>query len=58
MGTSDDRASGQTVQSSSRNKLGLARHLRLDEGQFINQHGHVGRLNQVNLARLYRSTAK
>ncbi|GFT05870.1 hypothetical protein TNCV_3926311 [Trichonephila clavipes] len=27
-------------------------------GQFINQHGHVGRLNQVNLARLYRSTAK
>ncbi|GFW54263.1 uncharacterized protein TNCV_1560411 [Trichonephila clavipes] len=26
--------------------------------KFINQHGHVGRLNQVNLARLYRSKAK
>ncbi|GFT36921.1 uncharacterized protein TNCV_174881 [Trichonephila clavipes] len=26
--------------------------------KFINQHGHVGRLNQMNLARLYRSEAK
>ncbi|GFU94419.1 uncharacterized protein TNCV_2644071 [Trichonephila clavipes] len=26
--------------------------------KFINQHGHVGRLNKVNLARLYRSKAK
>ncbi|GFS47531.1 uncharacterized protein TNCV_4219821 [Trichonephila clavipes] len=26
--------------------------------KFINQHGHVGRLNEVNLARLYRSKAK
>ncbi|GFT36479.1 hypothetical protein TNCV_2991081 [Trichonephila clavipes] len=40
------------------NHIGLGSALETGGWQFINQHGYMRGLNQVNLARLYRSKAK